>query len=157
MALMRDKNAKLSKSILEMKFMKRTKEKVEQQTYQKEGEDFFASNAAKLAKSKGEFITANSYVQCEDLIEGRLSFQGENPELERMLELEELAKRAPKEEPVDQKDVTDEQMARLYQQATTKINVKTTTIRKIEQSTPDRSKEPRRKRAKFIKPKEDDF
>ncbi|XP_019698898.1 uncharacterized protein LOC105187446 isoform X2 [Harpegnathos saltator] len=42
----------LSKNILEMKFMKRTKEKVDKQQYQEEGELYFGSQVTKRMKKE---------------------------------------------------------------------------------------------------------
>lgn len=100
---------------------------------------------------RGRFITEASYAFCEELIEGRLSFQGENPELERILELEQLAK-APKEEPDMDADVSDAQMAKMWK-STTKINVKNIK-HTIPKSEVDSSDEPRRKKLKFLRPAE---
>ncbi|XP_012275386.1 M-phase phosphoprotein 6 [Orussus abietinus] len=101
----------LSKGILEMKFMKKTKEKVEKQLYQEEGEEYFGSHLTTCMKQKsGKFIIEPSYVFCENLIDGRVSFNGMNPEIERLMELEQETNqpKAAKEEC----DVSDEQMAK---------------------------------------------
>ncbi|XP_001605943.1 M-phase phosphoprotein 6 [Nasonia vitripennis] len=140
----------LSKSILEMKFMKRTKDKVEKQTYQKEGEDYFSSQQ-QLPKKTGRYITEASYIFCEDLIEGRLSFQGENPELERLLELEQMEKNPKVENDMDT-DVSDAQMAARWR-ATTKINVRSLDNKKEEVN--EDEQEPKRKKPKFLKPVDD--
>ncbi|CAK9821590.1 M-phase phosphoprotein 6 [Anthophora retusa] len=67
---MSSSKAKLSKSILEMKFMKRTKEKVEKQQFQEEGEEYFGNELTKRMKKESErFIIEPSYVFCEKLIE----------------------------------------------------------------------------------------
>ncbi|XP_058804728.1 M-phase phosphoprotein 6 [Phymastichus coffea] len=139
----------LSKSILEMKFMKRTKDKVEKEAFQQEGEEYFGKQT--LPKKSGRFITEASYAFCEELIEGRLSFQGENPELERLLELEHLAK-VPKEERDMDADVSDTQMTKILK-STTKINV-TNMKHKSYNSQFDSNVEPQRKKLKFLKPVE---
>ncbi|KAI4495589.1 hypothetical protein M0802_008601 [Mischocyttarus mexicanus] len=103
---------KLSKSILEMKFMRRTKEKVEKQMIEKEGEEYFGGQFSVPMTSKfdDQFVVEPSFVVCEQLIEGRLSFNGMNPELEKLLEIEEINKTMELEKKLE-KDVTDEQMA----------------------------------------------
>ncbi|OXU20077.1 hypothetical protein TSAR_014618 [Trichomalopsis sarcophagae] len=148
----------LSKSILEMKFMKRTKDKVEKQTYQKEGEDYFSSQqqlpkktSIFMLSNRGRYITEASYIFCEDLIEGRLSFQGENPELERLLELEQMEKNPKVENDMDT-DVSDAQMAARWR-ATTKINVRSLDTKKEEVN--EDEQEPKRKKPKFLKPVDD--
>lgn len=59
------------------------------------------------------FIIEPSYVFCEKLSDGRLSFQGMNPEIEKLMEMEQ------KNEQVSVKtaketDVSDEQMTEHY-------------------------------------------
>lgn len=108
---MNPNKSKLSKSVLEMKFMKRTKEKVENQIIQEEGEKYFGNQLTNKLKNESEkFIIEPSFVYCENLIDGRLSFQGMNPELEKLLELENNEKRMELERKKEA-DVTDEQMA----------------------------------------------
>ncbi|XP_063983901.1 M-phase phosphoprotein 6 [Diachasmimorpha longicaudata] len=102
---------KLSKSILEMKFMKRTKEKVEQQLFQTEGEEYFESQlTTRLKKESGKYLIEPSFLHCEKLIEGRLSFQGMNPEIEKLIEAE-LNEEREKLEKLKEEDVSETQMA----------------------------------------------
>ncbi|XP_046838461.1 M-phase phosphoprotein 6, partial [Vespa crabro] len=106
--------SKLSKSILQMKFMKRTKEKVEKQMIEKEGEEYFSGQLSIQMKNESEkFIIEPSYVFCEKLIDGRLSFQGMNPELEKLLEIENVDKQIELEKK-QEADVTDEQMVKQW-------------------------------------------
>ena len=103
---------------------------------------------------RGRFITEVSYLYCEDLIEGRLSFQGENPELERLIELEELEKKANKVQEIKETDISDEQMAHVWKRS--KINIKPSAGKKSNRTDLDNSLEPKRKKMKFIKPDIDD-
>lgn len=100
----------LSKSILQMKFMKRTKEKVEQQLYKEEGEEYFSASRNQLRKTSDKIFLEPSYVPCEDLIEGRLSFRGVNPEIEKLMELDFK----PKVETRVEVDISNEEMAKHY-------------------------------------------
>lgn len=79
---------KLSKSILEMKFMKRTKEKVEKELEIEETQKLYKQNLNKNMLDSGEskYYIEPSYFLCEGLREGRLSFRGMNEELEKHLE-----------------------------------------------------------------------
>ncbi|XP_028050390.1 M-phase phosphoprotein 6 [Monomorium pharaonis] len=106
---MNSKRITLSKSILDMKFMKRTKDKVEKEQFQEEGEEYFGSElTSRMKKASGNFFMEPSYVFCEKLIDGRLSFQGMNPAIEKLMETKENAKRTKEE--VKEVDVSDEQM-----------------------------------------------
>ncbi|KAF5287563.1 hypothetical protein FQA39_LY15892 [Lamprigera yunnana] len=85
------RNVKLSKTVLDMKFMKKTKERVE-----KEQDD-------------AEEVSVTS---CKDLIEGRLSFGGMNPEIEKLMG--DIYKQSSKQEKINETDVSDIEMAQNY-------------------------------------------
>ncbi|XP_031630463.1 M-phase phosphoprotein 6 [Contarinia nasturtii] len=140
---------KLSKSILDMKFMKRTKEKVLKEEDDAQSRAMYSNEITdKMRKSESYFVIEPSYVPCENLNDGRFSFRGMNPEIERILELEQNAKQAAMDQNV-KKDVTDDDMQSAYYG-----NVKKTIERKFQ------SKTHRRKislpEPKFKKPKVDD-
>ncbi|XP_055372614.1 M-phase phosphoprotein 6 [Condylostylus longicornis] len=104
---------KLSKGILEMKFMKRSKEKVAKENEEIEGREMYAKETtAEMLKDNGtNFIMEPSYALIEDLIEARISCRGINPEIERLMELEQLEK-AAKEDGAMDKEVDDEEMSK---------------------------------------------
>lgn len=97
----------------------------------------------------------SSFVICEDLIDGRLSFGGENPEIERLMELEQLEKTAKNQPVKNETDVSDAEMAHRWR-STTKINVTNMeNIKKHPRSdSRDSSVEPTSKKPKFLKPKD---
>ncbi|XP_074113357.1 M-phase phosphoprotein 6-like [Cotesia typhae] len=67
-----------------MKFMKTTKEKVDKEQFQMEGEKYFENQlTTKMKKESGKYIMESSYVLCEQLVDGRLSYRGMNPEIEK--------------------------------------------------------------------------
>lgn len=105
-----------------------------------------------MLSNRGRYITEASYIFCEELIEGRLSFQGENPELERLLELEQMEKNPKIENDMDT-DVSEAQMAARWR-ATTKINVRSMDTKK-EDVNDEEQEEPKRKKPKFLKPVDD--
>lgn len=138
---------KLSKTILEMKFMKRTKEKVLKEEDEAQSRAMYSNEITdKMRKNESRFVFEPSYMMCEDLNDGRFSVRGMNPEIERILELEEQEKQTKLDKNV-QKDVTDEDMSTHYG------NMKKTIERKFQ------SKTQRRKMTlpepKFKKPKLD--
>lgn len=104
---------KLSKTILEMKFMKRTKEKVLKEEDDAQGRAMYSNEITERMRSDCPYISEPSYIPCEDLNDGRFSFRGMNPEIERLLELEEQAKQASIDKNVS-KDVSDADMATYY-------------------------------------------
>lgn len=101
----------LPKSVLDMKFMKKTKERIEKELENTRDHETLYSNIItnEMRHATGNFISESSFIFCEDLIEGRVSFKGMNPEIERLMDLEN------KNEAVDgemQKDVSDEILAK---------------------------------------------
>ncbi|XP_071571787.1 M-phase phosphoprotein 6 [Temnothorax nylanderi] len=144
------KRIALSKSILQMKFMKRTKDKVEKEQFQEEGEEYFGSElTSRMKKASGKFLMEASYVFCEKLGDGRLSFQGMNPVIEKLMEEKENGKRAKVEE--KQEDVSDEQMAVQWK----KMRAKFDTVnrhRKPQHRKRNDEDEPLNKKPKFLKP-----
>ncbi|XP_071630681.1 M-phase phosphoprotein 6 [Temnothorax longispinosus] len=145
------KRIALSKSILQMKFMKRTKDKVEKEQFQEEGEEYFGSElTSRMKKASGKFLMEASYVFCEKLGDGRLSFRGMNPVIEKLMEEKENAKRA-KVEVKREADVSDEQMAVQWK----KMRAKFDTVnrhRKPQHRKRNDEDEPLNKKPKFLKP-----
>ncbi|XP_072743762.1 M-phase phosphoprotein 6 [Anoplolepis gracilipes] len=155
---MDSKRLALSKSILDMKFMKRTKDKVEKQQFQEEGEEYFGSIlTSRMKETSGKFFIESSYVFCEGLIDGRLSFQGMNPMIEKLMEAKENEKRA-QTKTKEEVDMSDEQMAVQWQKMRTKFDVmrrpQYKTSRKLQHSRTDCNDEPMEKKPKFLKPVE---
>uniref|UniRef100_A0A182Q8X7 M-phase phosphoprotein 6 n=1 Tax=Anopheles farauti TaxID=69004 RepID=A0A182Q8X7_9DIPT len=121
----------LSKGILQMKFMSRTKEKLDKEADNEKGRALYASEITdKMLNETVKYVIETSYVPCENLIEGRVSYGGMNPEIERILEIEsgvdvekrermEAAKQAKME-----KDVPDGEMAKFYSSVVHTINKK---------------------------------
>ena len=75
----------LSKNVLGMKFMQRTKERLEEK---QEAERLFGKTAAEDTKDRAAvevWKTAESHTACEGLLFGRMSFRGYNPETERLM------------------------------------------------------------------------
>lgn len=111
---MQDKKAKLSKTILEMKFMKKTKERVQKEEEDAEGQIMYANEISdEMRKSGNTVFIETSVCNCKGLMEGRLSFGGMNPDIENYmattynLKLEEIDKQMGT-------DVSDAEMAKGY-------------------------------------------
>lgn len=153
---MSNNKTKLSKSILEMKFMKKTKEKVEKEADDEEGRSMYAGQITdKMLHGDCLFINEQSFVPCEDLIVGRLSFRGMNPEIERILELEDASKQAVliKEQELE---VTDKDMAKHYTTLVNTIGKKfNPKERKHKSKSEIAEKHQQSKRGKFIKPSDE--
>lgn len=90
-----------------MKFMKKSKDRIENEQKNIEDHDHLYSNAItnEMRQASGNFITESSFIFCEELLDGRLSFKGMNPEIETLMGLENGSKPVAQE---IQKDVSDE-------------------------------------------------
>ena len=120
---------KLSKNVLEMKFMKRTKEKTEIDAENEERQAMFANSITAAMKHQGSrFITEPSYVNIENLNFGRLAFNGMNPEIEKMAE-DDRAQKEGAESEKREKDVQDEEMLEYYSNVSNTVNKKFATKR----------------------------
>ncbi|KAJ0181822.1 hypothetical protein K1T71_002544 [Dendrolimus kikuchii] len=107
-----NKKPQLPKSVLEMKFMKKTKDRIEREIENTQGHDSLYSNiiTSEMRSATGNYISEPSFIYCEDLLEGRLSFKGMNPEIERLMELKNQQNKQPSGE-MD-KDISDEILAK---------------------------------------------
>ncbi|XP_018394334.1 PREDICTED: M-phase phosphoprotein 6 [Cyphomyrmex costatus] len=151
---MNSKKIALSKSILEMKFMKRTKDKVEKEQFQEEGEEYFGSElTSRMKKASGTFLLEPSYIFCEQLGDGRLSFRGMNPNIEKIMEAKENAKRA-NEDLKQETDISDEQMAVQWTKMRAKFDTVKNRHRKSQHIKTNDEDEPLTKKPKFLKPTE---
>lgn len=72
-----------------------------------------------LKAKENYIIEERSYVPCEDLVYGRMSFRGFNPEVEKLMLLMNTHKEEEEEEDDNvsrmETDITDEEMARRYE------------------------------------------
>lgn len=106
--------AKLSKAILEMKFMKKTKEKVEKEIDDAEGQAMYSDQITDEMRKTGNLVfISTSITNCKNLVDGRLSFGGMNPEIEKYMK-KDYNKLVADEESKKEKDVTDVEMATGY-------------------------------------------
>merc|ERR1712037_12708 len=93
---------------------KRTKEQQELDIENEERQEMFKNQISDAMKAHGvRFITEPSFAVAENLVSGRLAFNGANPEIEKMMENKRL--RAEEvEEAKREKEVQDEEMAMHY-------------------------------------------
>lgn len=107
--------AKLSKTVLDMKFMKKTKLRVEQEEEEAQGRAVYSNRITdKMKQNRGNIVFVETTISnCKNLIEGRLSFKGMNPTVEKLLANEDLRKLelAKKQK---EKDISDVELAKGY-------------------------------------------
>ncbi|KAJ8407835.1 hypothetical protein AAFF_G00268790 [Aldrovandia affinis] len=121
-----DNATKLSKNLLRMKFMQRgldadVKKQLEEEEKRIISDEHWYLDLPELKAKENFIIEERSFVPCEDLVYGRMSFRGFNPEVEKLMALmnKNQADQEEEEEVEDisrmETDVTDEEMARRYE------------------------------------------
>ncbi|OWR53083.1 m-phase phosphoprotein 6 [Danaus plexippus plexippus] len=90
-----------------MKFMKKTKERIEKEIENTQDHEGLYSGIItnEMRHASGNYISESSFIFCQDIIEGRVSFKGMNPEIERLMESEKNKEQINGEM---EKDVSDE-------------------------------------------------
>ncbi|XP_075393146.1 M-phase phosphoprotein 6 [Tenrec ecaudatus] len=112
---------KLSKNLLRMKFMQRgldseTKKQLEEEEKKIISEEHWYLDLPELKEKESLIIEEQSFLLCEDLLYGRMSFRGFNPEVEKlMLQMNSKSKTEEIEDEIVEVDVSDEEMARRYE------------------------------------------
>ncbi|XP_072135967.1 M-phase phosphoprotein 6 isoform X2 [Mobula birostris] len=118
----RENTMKLSKNLLRMKFMQRsldteTKQQLEEEEKKIISDEHWYLDLPELKEKENHIIEEKSFVPCEELLFGRMSFKGFNPEIEKLVA--QMYSKNENEEPEDQSkmdvDVSDEEMARRYE------------------------------------------
>uniref|UniRef100_A0A1A9V9S0 M-phase phosphoprotein 6 n=1 Tax=Glossina austeni TaxID=7395 RepID=A0A1A9V9S0_GLOAU len=148
---------KLSKGILDMKFMQRTKAKVDKEIEVAEGRAMYSSElTSRMLNANSNFIIEPSYVSCENLIEGRLSFRGMNPEIERQMELEKAEKETTAKRPEQEAEVSTNDMIEFYAAASHTMQKKFQKHKKVNNKRSNSDNIMNKKNKKFKKPRSDD-
>lgn len=112
-----DSKKLLSKNLLMMKFMQRTKEKVEQIEEEQKTAHLLDKDVQKntIFSKRDQVIVEPSFVICENLVFGRMSFKGYNPDIERLMEEKSLDHNPLKRKaPQDEVELTPKEMADSY-------------------------------------------
>ncbi|XP_039987949.1 M-phase phosphoprotein 6 [Xiphias gladius] len=121
---MANDSVKLSKNLLRMKFMQRgldaeTKKQLEEDEKRIISDEHWYLDLPELKAKENLIIEERSFVPCEDLKYGRMSFKGFNPDVEKLMALmnpkEEEEKREEAAIGRMQTDITDEEMALRYE------------------------------------------
>ncbi|CAL8374272.1 unnamed protein product [Arctogadus glacialis] len=116
--------AKLSNNLLRMKFMQRgldaeTKKQLEEDEKRIISDEHWYLDLPELKAKENQIIEERSFVPCEDLKYGRISFKGFNPEVEKLMLLMNVQEETEEEDVEDLSrmitDVTDEEMAIRYE------------------------------------------
>ncbi|KFM59940.1 M-phase phosphoprotein 6, partial [Stegodyphus mimosarum] len=83
--------AKLSSNVLQMKFMKKSKEKCEKEAEEERRKIMFENEFSDTLIREGNLCRMeSSFIPCLQLLNGRFSFRGVNPEIEKLMEENEM-------------------------------------------------------------------
>ncbi|XP_057612379.1 M-phase phosphoprotein 6-like [Chionomys nivalis] len=121
-----ERKTKLSKNLLRMKFMQRgldseTKKQLEEEEKKMISDEHWYLDLPEFKEKESLIIEEQSFSLCEDLLYGRMSFRGFNPEVEclfqkLMLQMNSKNKAAAEDnDETVEVDVSDEEMARRYE------------------------------------------
>ncbi|XP_068115830.1 M-phase phosphoprotein 6 [Hyperolius riggenbachi] len=113
---------KLSKNLLRMKFMQRsldpeTKKQLEEDEKKIISDEHWYLDLPELKEKENYIIEEKSFLPCEDFMFGRMSFNGFNPEIEKLM-VQMNSQAEDEEEDLESDmdaDVSDEEMARRYE------------------------------------------
>lgn len=111
---------KLSKGVLDLKFMKKSKEKAQLLEENEERQSLYQDQLSSLLEGADRIVMVNSYYDCMDFLPCRLSFGGMDPDIEKLNEekltgLYKVTKPPPPETVTKMEaDVTAEEMAKKY-------------------------------------------
>ncbi|XP_059986173.1 M-phase phosphoprotein 6 isoform X3 [Lagenorhynchus albirostris] len=93
-----------------------TKKQLEEEEKKIISEEHWYLDLPELKEKESFIIEEQSFLLCEDLLYGRMSFRGFNPEVEKlMLQMNAKNKAEEVEEETVELDVSDEEMARRHQ------------------------------------------
>jgi len=151
----------LSKNVLQMKFMQRSVLKIERDQNEEEkqkiiDEEHWVLDLPEYKTKEQLFVTDQSYMFCEQLRFSRMSFQGFNPDIEKLMTADAAEKEQKIiEEKEKQNSVSDKQMANRYSSLMGVLAKKFTKKRsRVDANVDEESDEPTRKKA-FLKPSTD--
>ncbi|CAI9737607.1 Hypothetical predicted protein [Octopus vulgaris] len=120
------KKTKLSKAVLGLKFMQRTVIRLEKEQNEDENnrlidDEHWVIDQPVEKSAQSCFEINPSYVSCEGLVFGRMSFLGFNPEIEKLMKIDDLERTGKRE---DETSVGDEEMANRFSQIVHSGNLK---------------------------------
>ncbi|XP_072374016.1 M-phase phosphoprotein 6 [Scyliorhinus torazame] len=160
----RESAMKLSKNLLKMKFMQRsldseTKKQLEEEEKKIISDEHWYLDLPELKEKESHIIEEKSFVPCEDILFGRMSFKGFNPEIEKLVA--QMYSQNENEEPDEdvkmEVDVSDVEMARRYESLVGTIKRKFTKKRDrsaLQSEETEASTRGNKVKKTFIKPQE---
>lgn len=104
--------------------MKRTKERVEKEEENAEGEAMYSKEITEKMRSTGNIVFLETNISnCKNFVNGRLSFKGMNPEIEKLMSNRDI-KQIEEAEKAKEKEISDVEMAKGYSSLVDTMNKK---------------------------------
>ncbi|GFS14800.1 M-phase phosphoprotein 6-like [Elysia marginata] len=153
-------SAHLSKNVLQMKFMQRSVLRMEKEQNEEErqkiiDDEHWALDLQEYKTKESDFLENQSYTTCEELLFGRQSYQGFNPEIEKLMKVHSEEKEAQKSEQKEKEEsVGDAEMAQRYSSLMGIIAKKFTKKRQRSEEKSNQNEDDEPSRKKFMKPSE---
>ena len=121
---------------MQMKFMQKTKDKIERQGLdEKHLKPVLDENLNEnMLKESNKYVINQSYIYCESLISGRMSFKGMNPEIEKLMQQMSGEKEDNNQKTEESADVSDDEMTNRYSKYINDSNRKRRQFRKDNKS-----------------------
>jgi len=151
----------LSKNVLQMKFMQKSVLRIEKEQNEDErqkiiDDEHWVIDLPEYKKKESQYLVDQSYLFCEELVFGRQSFMGFNPEVEKLMKAHSAEQESKKiDEAEEQNSISDKEMVKRYSSLMGVLAKKFAKKRsRKEESSDEEDGKPIRKKA-FIKPEED--
>lgn len=96
--------------------MQRTKENVERDLNEQNDSKLLDQELVDLCRKEGDrYMTTNSFLYCESLRYGRVSYKGMNPEIEKLMESKRIAPptKSSTDDPTEA-DISNDEMAKAF-------------------------------------------
>ncbi|XP_071089456.1 M-phase phosphoprotein 6-like [Haliotis cracherodii] len=153
---------KLSKNVLQMKFMQRSVLRIENEQNEEENnraidDEHWVMDVPPLPKKQSRYDIQPSYVACENLCFGRMSYKGFNPEVEKLMAIHNTQMELDAaEERERETHVSQDEMAERYKSLVGIIAKKFTKKRKQKQPVDEGAgPSPEKQGRQFLKPSDD--
>uniref|UniRef100_G1QBE0 M-phase phosphoprotein 6 n=1 Tax=Myotis lucifugus TaxID=59463 RepID=G1QBE0_MYOLU len=102
-------------SFMQRKLDLETKKQVEEEEKKIISEEHWYLGLPEFKEKESFIIEEQSFLFCEDLLYGRMSYRGFNPEIEKLVLQMNAKNKAEVEDETVELDVSDEEMARRYE------------------------------------------
>ncbi|XP_064610770.1 M-phase phosphoprotein 6-like [Liolophura sinensis] len=153
--------SRLSKNLLQMKFMRRSVIRIEKEQNEEEqrrviDDEHWVLDIPELQEKESRYQLEPSYAPCENLVFGRMSFKGLNPEIEKLMTVQEVEESLKISEAKEKELMVDEdEMTKRYETLIGTIAKKFAKKRHrsaVNSEVSEGSSNPKKAKREFLKP-----